>query len=143
MSACIDPVLAPLTTGVSACSAETLADFGARFSADRAKTNRDSQDIYATASTIADILREAAEDRERHLARLQGLGSSDARTKREDSVNMAKLSETERQHLQLAVDVSWQRNSGAYRNRVEELWGRLLRLERGRFQSLLPTQPHS
>ena len=43
------------------------------------------------------------------------------------------LPETERRRLELAVAVSWQRNSGTYRNRVEELWYRLLRLEQGRF----------
>jgi len=42
------------------------------------------------------------------------------------------------------VAVSWQRNSGTYRNRVEELWYRLLRLEQGRFRpgsAAMPEQP--
>jgi hypothetical protein len=45
------------------------------------------------------------------------------------------LPETERRHLELAIAISWQRNSGTYRNRVEELWYRLLRLEQGRFHT--------
>jgi len=142
LSGCIDPVLAPLATGISPCSSETLGNLGARFRADRAKANRDDQDVYATAATIADILSEAEEDRDRHLQRLQGLASSTVPTKQESPVARAKIGDTERQHLQLAVDVSWQRNSGAYRNRVEELWSRLQRLEHGRFQSSPSTQPH-
>jgi hypothetical protein len=47
----------------------------------------------------------------------------------------------------VAIGISWQRNSGNYRNRVEELWYRLLRLEQGRFrdgsapQSMMPALP--
>jgi hypothetical protein len=44
------------------------------------------------------------------------------------------MTDAQKQHLELAVGVSWQRNSGTYRNRVEELWYRLLGLEQGRFQ---------
>jgi hypothetical protein len=138
LSPCIDPVLAPLVTGVSAYGSESFGELGARFRADRTKANRDDQEIYSTAATIADILREATEDRSRHLQRLQDLGS-----KERDVSKVPSLSKTERQHLELAIDVSWQRNSGGYRNRVEELWARLLRLEHGRFQSAPSAPPHS
>lgn len=138
LSAYIDPVLAPLVTGVSAYGSESLSELGARFRADRTKVNRDDQEIYTTAATIADLLREATEDRSRHLQRLQDLG-----TKERDVSKAPGLSKTERQHLELAIDVSWQRNSGGYRNRVEELWARLLRLEHGRFQSTPPAPPLS
>jgi hypothetical protein len=64
-----------------------------------------------------------------------------------DPAARTDLGEAERKHLELAVGVSWQRNSVTYRNRVEELWYRLLRLEQGRFrggsapQSMMPALP--
>jgi hypothetical protein len=91
-------------------------------------------------------LQEALEDRARHIERLVKLGSpvegvAAGQEARPD------LPEAERRHLELAVGISWQRNSVTYRNRVEELWYRLLRLEQGRFrlgsapQSMMPELP--
>lgn len=144
----IDPILAPLETGTTGHSAENLAELQSAFRAEREKLNRDDDEIFSTAGTIAQILEEASSDRGRHLGRLVKLGSpveglAPAPQARTD------LSETERRHLELAVGISWQRNSGTYRNRVEELWYRLLRLETGRFrsgsapQSMVPPLPSS
>jgi hypothetical protein len=144
----IDPILAPLETGVSGYSAESLAELQSAFRTEREKVNLDDEEIYATAATIAQVLQEALEDRDRHMERLVKLGSpveglSPSPQARTD------LPETERRHLELAVGISWQRNSGTYRNRVEELWYRLLRLEQGRFrggsapQSMMPELPAS
>ena len=136
----IDPILAPLETGPTGYSAEYLAELQSSFQADQEKIDLADREVYATAATMAQILQEAVEDRARHIERLIKLGSpvegvapaQDART---------DLPETERRHLELAVGISWQRNSGNYRNRVEELWYRLLRLEQGRFN--LGSGPHS
>lgn len=130
----IDPILAPLETGPSGFSAETLTDLEERFRTERQNLNRDDKDVYGTAGTIAQILAEAVEDRDRHLERLLRLGWP-VPGMAPDPGARTDLSEQERRHLEMAVMVSWQRNSGAYRNRAEELWARLLRLERGRFRS--------
>jgi hypothetical protein len=64
-----------------------------------------------------------------------------------DAQARTDLSENERRHFEVAIGISWQRNSGNYRNRVEELWYRLLRLEQGRFRlgsappSMMPELP--
>jgi len=130
----IDPILAPLEIGPAGYSPATLAELEERFREERADVNRDDAEIFSTAATITQILQEAVEDRDRHLERLLRLGSPvvgmeplvEART---------DISTQERRHLEMAVAVSWHRNVGAYRNRVEELWYRLLRLERGRFRT--------
>jgi hypothetical protein len=144
----IDPILAPLETGATGYSAESLAELQSAFRTEREKVNLDDQEIYATAATIAQILEEALEDRDRHMERLVKLGSPVQGVAPEPS-DRTDLPETERRHLELAVGISWQRNSGTYRNRVEELWYRLLRLEQGRFrggsapQSMMPDLPTS
>ncbi len=142
----IDPVLAPLETGATGYSPESLAELQSAFRAEREKVNLDDEEIYATAATIAQILEEALADRDRHMERLVKLGSP---VQGVPSAPQARtdLPETECRHLELAVGISWQRNSGTYRNRVEELWYRLLRLEQGRFrlgsapQSMMPEIP--
>ena len=142
----IDPILAPLETGATGYSAESLAELQSAFRTEREKVNMDDQQIYATAATIAQILEEALADRDRHMERLVKLGSP-VQGVAPDPQARTDLPETERRHLELAVGISWQRNSGTYRNRVEELWYRLLRLEQGRFrlgsapQSMMPEIP--
>ncbi len=142
----IDPILAPLETGATGYSSESLAELQSAFRTEREKLNLDDQDIYATAATIAQILEEALADRDRHMERLVKLGSP-VQGVSPDPQARTDLPESERLHLELAVGISWQRNSGTYRNRVEELWYRLLRLEQGRFrlgsapQSMMPELP--
>jgi hypothetical protein len=142
----VDPILAPLETGTSGYSADTLAAVEAGFRAERGKVNIDDREIYATAATIGQILQEAQADRQRHMERLVKLGAPVEGMAPEPSAPAA-LNEAERRHLELAVGISWQRNSGTYRNRVEELWYRLLRLEKGRFrtgsapQAMMPAVP--
>jgi len=144
----IDPVLAPLETGAAGYSAGSLADLQKVLREERAKLNRDDQEIHGTAATIAQILEEAHADRERHMQRLANLGSPVVGVS-PDPAARTDLPENERRHLELAVGISWQRNSVTYRNRVEELWYRLLRLEKGRFRggsaplSMMPELPAS
>lgn len=129
----VDPILAPLETGSSGYSAETLAGIEAGFRTERGKANLDEGEIYGTAATIGQILQEALADRQRHMERLVKLGAP-VEGMAPDPAARTDLGETERRHLELAVGISWQRNSVAYRNRLEELWHRLLRLEKGRFR---------
>jgi hypothetical protein len=142
----IDPILAPLETGTTGYSPQSLAELQTAFRAERQNVNLDDQEIYSTAGTIAQILEEALADRDRHMERLVRLGSP-VEGIRPDPGARTDLPETERRHLELAISISWQRNSGTYRNRVEELWHRLLRLEQGRFrdgsapQSMMPDLP--
>jgi hypothetical protein len=142
----IDPILAPLETGATGYSPESLAELQSAFRVEREKVNLDDEEIYATGATIAQILQEALEDRDRHMERLVKLGSP-VQGLAPDQGARTDLPESERRHLELAVGISWQRNSGTYRNRVEELWYRLLRLEQGRFrtgsapQSMMPDLP--
>jgi len=139
----IDPILAPLETGVTGYSNEGLADLQSEFRLEGEKTGPDDGEVYGTAATMAQILQEALEDRERHMQRLVKLGVPLAGMV-PDRQARTDLPETERRRLELAVAVSWQRNSGTYRNRVEELWYRLLRLEQGRFRpgsATMPEQP--
>lgn len=138
----VDPILAPLQTGDAGYGAETLAEMVSGFRAERDKVNRDDAEIYATAATIAGFLQQALEDRGRHLERL-GRINGPAAGPAEPGTTRPATSETQRKHLELAVDVSWQRNSTAHRNSIEELWVRLARLEQGRFRagSAAPAQP--
>lgn len=128
----VDPILAPLETGTAGYSAETLAAVEAGFRSEREKVNLDDREIYGTAATVGQILQEALVDRLRHMERLVKLGAP-VEGMAPDPSARTDLDEAERRHLELAVGISWQRNSVAYRNRVEELWHRLLRLEKGRF----------
>ena len=130
----IDPVLAPLETGSGGYDPAALANVDAGLQTARGTVNHDDQEVFSVAATTASILREAAEDRARHLQRLVDLGSPVIGISEGGPPKNPAMTEAQRRHLELAVDVSWQRNSGAYRNRVEELWYRLLRLEQGRFQ---------
>jgi hypothetical protein len=142
----IDPILAPLETGAAGYSPESLAGLQAAFRTEREKVNLDDEEIYATAATIAQILQEALEDRDRHMERLVKLGSP-VQGLSPDPQARKDLSENERRHFEAAIGISWQRNSGNYRNRTEELWYRLLRLEQGRFRagsappSMMPERP--
>jgi hypothetical protein len=144
----IDPILAPLETGLDGYTAETLSSVESSLRADRTKANLDDQEVYAAAATMVQILSEAAADRQRHIERLLKLGSP-VLGMPADPAGRTDLGEAERKHLELAVGISWQRNSVTYRNRVEELWYRLLRLEQGRFhggsapQSMMPELPAS
>jgi hypothetical protein len=144
----IDPILAPLEIGLDGYSSETLSSVKASLRTERAKANLDDQDVYAAAATMVQILGEADADRRRHIDRLLKLGSPVLGIPA-DPAARTDIGEAERKHLELAVGVSWQRNSVTYRNRVEELWYRLLRLEQGRFrggsapQSMMPEIPSS
>jgi hypothetical protein len=144
----IDPILAPLETGLDGYSSETLSSVEASLRAERAKANLDNQDVYSAAATMVQILGEADADRRRHIDRLLKLGSP-VLGMPADPAARTDIGEAERKHLELAVGVSWQRNSVTYRNRIEELWYRLLRLEQGRFrdgsapQSMMPEIPSS
>jgi hypothetical protein len=137
----IDPILAPLETGLTGYSPESLAELAAQFRAAREKSGEDSRAIFSTAGTMADILQEALEDRGRHLERLAGLGAEADGIDSGASKPSAALGETERKHLELAVGISWQRNSGGYRDRLEELWARLQPLEYGRFPGAAKVPP--
>ena len=130
----IDPILAPLETGVSGYSSDALSALQTQLRVEGGKVNIDDKEIYSTAGAIAQILQEAQQDRSRHLERLAKLGAHVEGMTRDPEAR-TDMSDTESKHLILAVDISWQRNSGAYRNRVEELWYRQLRLEQGRFGS--------
>ncbi|MBE2180004.1 MAG: hypothetical protein IAE97_05995 [Chthoniobacterales bacterium] len=132
---CIDPILAPLEPGESGCTPEMLAGLASRFREEREKSGLDDKEIFGTAAVMAEILQEAAQDRTRHIDKLLKIGSPVHGASPPVATAAGGLSETERRHFEAAVGVSWQRNSGAYRNRIEELWMRLVRLERGRFQS--------
>jgi hypothetical protein len=131
----IDPILAPLETGVAGYSAESLMELTNGFRSAREKINHEDQDIYTTAITVSEIMKEALEDRGRHIERLLRLGSAVEGATIAASEVRHDIIETERRHLELAIGISWQRNSITYRNRIEELWARLLRLEYGRFKS--------
>jgi hypothetical protein len=128
----IDPILAPLETGTVGYSPQSLAELQTAFRGERQTVNLDDGEIYGTAATIAQILEEALADRERHMERLVRLGSP-VEGVPPDPQARVDLPEAERRHLELAIGISWQRNSGTYRNRVEELWYRLQRFESGRF----------
>lgn len=130
----IDPILAPLETGATGYSAESLSELASRFHSEREKLNLDDKEIFATAITITQILQEALEDRGRHIERLLRLGSAVEGASIDPAEVRVGISEAERKHLELAVAISWQRNSVTYRNRIEELWARLLRMEYGRFR---------
>ena len=144
----VDPILAPLETGATGYSRESLADLQSAFRIEGEKVGIDDREIYNTPATMAQILEEALDDRYRHMERLAKLGVPVA-GQASDLPARTDLAETERRRLELAVAISWQRNSGTYRNRVEELWYRLLRSEQGRFrlgsapQSMMPEIPSS
>lgn len=135
----IDPVLAPLETGRTGLPVDGLDEMEKLFRDARETARLDDKDIFATAATAAQILREAAEDRERHIERLLKLGSPVSGYLPDPSAR-TDLPEAEKKHLELAVTISWQRNSVQYRNRLEELWQRLLRFESGRFTQPLNTE---
>jgi len=134
----VDPILAPLEMGTSGYNPVELEKVSEALQSERNTVGLDDKEIYSTAGTLADILREAAADRARHLQRLAELGSP--------VIGMSEggpLTETARRHHELAVDVSWQRNSGTYRNRADELLARLSRMEKGRFRSTASEAPDS
>ena len=130
----VDPILAPLETGTGGYDPATLDKVAAQLQKDAAATNLDDREVYTTATTMASILQEAVQDRARHMQRLIDLGSPVIGLSEGGAPKNPSMTDAQKQHLELAVGVSWQRNSGTYRNRVEELWYRLLRLEQGRFQ---------
>lgn len=121
----VDPILAPLQTGGAGYGAETLESLATQFRQEREKASKADAEIYLAASTIADFLREALVDRERHLERLEALNGPGA-----PAANPTQL-----KHLELAVDVSWRRNSTAHRDSIEQIWVRLQQLEQGRFRT--------
>jgi len=131
----IDPILAPLETGNPGYDPEALVRVTSDLQTARGAANRDDSEVYSVAGTIASILQESLEDRTRHLQRLVDLGSPVIGLSEGGTPKNPEMTETQKQHLELAVGVSWQRNSVTYRNRVEELWYRLLRLEQGRFRA--------
>lgn len=131
----VDPILAPLETGNTGDDSAALDRVAAELQGTRAAVNRDDAEVYNVAGTMASILQEARLDRSRHLQRLVDLGSPVMGMSEGGAPKNPEMTETQKQHLELAIGVSWQRNSVTYRNRVEELWYRLLRLERGRFRA--------
>jgi hypothetical protein len=130
----VDPILAPLETGTGGYDPAKLDEVTAQIQADAVGANLDDREVYGTAATMASILQEAAQDRARHMQRLVDLGSPVIGLSEGGVPKNPSMTDAQKQHLELAVGVSWQRNSGTYRNRVEELWYRLLGLEQGRFQ---------
>lgn len=130
----VDPILAPLETGTGGYDPAKLEEVTAQLQKENVAANLDDKEVYTTAATVASILQEAEQDRSRHMQRLVDLGSPVIGLSEGGAPKNPSMTDTQKQHLELAVGVSWQRNSGTYRNRVEELWYRLLRLEEGRFQ---------
>lgn len=130
----IDPILAPLETGVGGYDAESLGVVAGQIAAARSAVSLDDGEIYSIAGALLGLLQQAAEDRARHLQRLVDLGSPVLGLSDGGVPARADLSESSRRHHELAIAVSWQRNSGTYRNRVDELLVRLLRMESGRFR---------
>lgn len=122
-----DTILAPLETGTAAIDADGLSAMESHFLAQRQEAALDDKDIYGKAATLAGILREALADRERHLERLSRIAEPGENTTNAPDKNA-------RQHLELAVSISWQRNSATYRNRADELLAHLTRLEQYRFR---------
>lgn len=129
----VDPILAPLETGTSGYDPVALASLAQALQDERAAVGLDDKEIFSTAGTVAGILQEAADDRGRHLKQLVDLGSPVIGLSEGGAGADPAMTETARRHHELAVDVSWQRNSGVYRNRIDELMARLSRLENGRF----------
>lgn len=130
----IDPVLAPLETGNIGYDPEALNRVAADLQAAKNAANLDDGEVFGVGGTIASILQESMQDRARHLQRLVDLGAPVIGMSEGSAPENPDMNETQKQHLELAVGVSWQRNSGTYRNRVEELWYRLLGLEQSRFR---------
>ena len=122
-----DTILAPLETGTAGVDADSLSAMESRFLTQRQEAALDDKDIYGKAATLAGILREALADRDRHIERL-------ARITAPGENNTNPADKTARQHLELAVSISWQRNSTTYRNRADELLAHLTRLEQYRFR---------
>lgn len=116
----VDPILAPLAVGAAGYDTEALDALASQFRRERENAPKGDAAVFSAAVSITESLREALVDRDRHLQRLMDIGP--------------EHSETERKHLELAVDVSWQRNSTAYRNGIERAWMRLQQLEQGRFR---------
>lgn len=139
----VDPLLAPLETGAGGYDPARLAAVSGQIAAARAGVGLDDREIYNNAGTLAAILQEAADDRARHLQRLVDLGSPVLGLSDGKAPARTDLAENARRHHELAVAVSWQRNSGTYRNRIDELMARLVRLESGRFRSGPPAPPPS
>lgn len=130
----IDTVLAPLETGNIGYDSESLNRVVADLQGAKNNANLDDGEVFAVGGTIASILQESMQDRARHLQRLVDLGSPVIGMSEGSAPKNPDMTETQKQHLELAVGVSWQRNSGTYRNRIEELWYRLLALEQSRFR---------
>ena len=143
----VDSILAPLETGANGYDEAKLDQVAEQLQNDAAAATLDDREVYTTAATMTSILQEAAQDRARHMQRLVDLGSSVIGLSEGGAPKNPAMTDAQKQHLELAVGVSWQRNSGTYRNRVEELWYRLLRLEQGRFRggsasaAMPPTNP--
>ncbi len=119
----VDPILAPLQTGGAGYDTETLESVAKQFRKERENAGKDDAEIYSAAATIADFLGEALADRERHLQRLEALNAPGS-----------EPNPTQLKHLELAVDMSWRRNSTTHRDSIEQIWNRLQRLEQGRFR---------
>lgn len=119
----VDPVLAPLETGMAGCPQGALEGLERRLQVERARAGAPDQEIYRLASVITRLLADAEADRAKHLERLAEL----------EKQSPSELPAYKRQQFAAAVSVSWQRNSVEYRNRLEELWIRLSNVETGRF----------
>jgi hypothetical protein len=127
-----------LETGAAGVSGESLAGIAGEFRSLREEVDADSRHIFSSAATMAEVLEEALADRGRHLEKLAKIGGGGDAPASETGRDVMSADEKRRKHLELAVSVSWQRNSGAYRDRIEELWGRLEAREYGRFRGRTP-----
>lgn len=122
LAPCFSPILSPLDEGASSCDSGSISRMLLNFQVNRGDATEADKPVYSTAADTASVLREALQDRNRHLEKLAKLAAG-------------SIADSKRQHLALAIGVSWQRNAQSYRNRIRELFLRLLSLEKDRFSS--------
>ncbi len=116
-----DPVFAPLETGPLPYDFHRMEELAEEFRQQAERVGIDDRDIFTTAIALCGVLRDAIEDRATHLEKLARIAEA------EPDANKVR-------HLELAVSVSWQRNSASFRDKAERLWTKLAQLEAGRFR---------
>lgn len=119
----VDPILAPLETGMAGCPQGALAEVEARFQARRAEVAPENQEVCRLGGVVARLMSDAEADRIKHLERLAEL----------EKQSPTELPQYKREQFTSAISTSWRSNSAEYRNRLEELWVRLSALETGKF----------